>query len=583
MSLSTKQASIIDQIKTSEDGKFIIKACPGSGKTHTISNLLVKELSDWKSSTKGIAVLSFTNKAREEIEEKITKHIGAKPRFRNPHFVGTFDTFFNQNVFLPFAKESLNLPRKPELVGDPFSNWGGLNIKWSKHLFEHLDYAIDGNFAPLNLMQVGLPRSTYDTYEAVIHEMKKTVNRRGFFTQKDAVYFTNRILQDNNDIAKLLANRYPYVIIDEAQDSSDISMAIVDLLISSGVKKVVIIGDPDQAIYEWNNAKPSLFWEKWNSDNWTKLELDESFRSSDCICNFVSAFGRGASFEAAEKCLSKHTGIKPYLEVVNLSNFKEDPDTTRIAIDVVKEKFLQLCEENAIPVNSSSVAILCRGKDDVPIIKGGVARATFVDWKDCTLKNTAEICKAKFCYDMGEYPKAYRHWINAKTIEFLDKATVIQEDAKKYEHDSGGIRLLMKTCILELASYSSILNLKLADWIGSNLPLETNHTKIADCMAGEVFQKLVTSTQVNEPLFSTIHGVKGASFDAVLLFLKKKGSSGIQYNTYINDTNKSLQTDNTEEIRIAYVAISRPRQLLMLAVPEDHYDVWNNGFTGLFS
>lgn len=581
MSLSSKQLTIIEQIKFSESGKFIIKACPGSGKTYTVASLLIEELRSWKSATKGVAVLSFTNKARDEIEAKMVEHMGVKPHLKNPHFIGTFDTFFNQSVFLPFSKKSLGLQRKPELVGEPFGIWRGLSVKWSKQLFEHVDYLIDGSFAPLNLLSAGISRTVFDNYKDEVHQMKKRVNQLGYFTQRDATYFSNHILQLKPDIASLLAGRYPYVIIDEAQDSSDISMAMIDQLTENGVKKVVIIGDPDQAIYEWNSARPSLFWDKWSEDGWRQFELDESYRSSDPICDFASTLSRNTSFVAANASSVKDIQVKPYLETCDLSNFANDPDGTREAIDTIKEKFFTLCNENSISINPKSVAILCRGRDDVPIIKGGEPRKTYIDWKECTLKYTGEKCKAKFCFEIGDYVKAYKYWLTGKVIEANDNFTVNADDMKDYEANNGGKRSLMKECVLELSSYTSILEVSIPAWVQSNLAKETAFGTLSESMAVEVFQKLAERQNKDEPFYSTIHGVKGSSFEAVLLFLKKKGSRGIQYNTYIADYTKSLKDDNTEEIRIAYVAVSRPKRLLMVAVPGDHYEVWKTGFNTL--
>ncbi|MBK8367068.1 MAG: UvrD-helicase domain-containing protein [Bacteroidetes bacterium] len=49
------------------------------------------------------------------------------------------------------------------------------------------------------------------------------------------------------------------------------------------VENIMLIGDRDQAIFEWNNAKPELFDNKFNQ--WDKIELNENRRSSQNICN----------------------------------------------------------------------------------------------------------------------------------------------------------------------------------------------------------------------------------------------------------------------------------------------------------
>lgn len=65
-------------------------------------------------------------------------------------------------------------------------------------------------------------------------------------------------------------------------------MEIIDLLIANGLNNVVLVGDPEQAIFEWNDAKPNLFndkYEKWEKNS---IILDTNFRSSNSICRFIS-------------------------------------------------------------------------------------------------------------------------------------------------------------------------------------------------------------------------------------------------------------------------------------------------------
>ena len=69
----------------------------------------------------------------------------------------------------------------------------------------------------------------------------------------------------------------------------------------------------------------------------------------------------------------------------------------------------------------------------------------------------------------------------------------------------------------------------------------------------------------------TIHSVKGETFDAVLLFLRKKDRKN--YTTFINDGN----FHENEEMRNVYVAITRPRKLIMIAVPDEkNKNAWKN-------
>jgi superfamily I DNA/RNA helicase len=69
----------------------------------------------------------------------------------------------------------------------------------------------------------------------------------------------------------------------------------------------------------------------------------------------------------------------------------------------------------------------------------------------------------------------------------------------------------------------------------------------------------------------TVHSIKGRTFEAVLLILKER-SAGKKY------TNMLYGTLAEEEMRIIYVAITRPRRILVIATPEGDRSTWIKRF-----
>ena len=71
----------------------------------------------------------------------------------------------------------------------------------------------------------------------------------------------------------------------------------------------------------------------------------------------------------------------------------------------------------------------------------------------------------------------------------------------------------------------------------------------------------------------TVHSVKGETFDATLLVLKTKGI-GKAYKTLLN---QNISISDSEELRIAYVGMTRPRKILVIAVPDDiNKETWES-------
>ena len=108
-------------------GKIILNACPGSGKTTAIAKkimLLQDEYKTTLSRFSGIACLSFTNTAKDEISEKYTELSGDYLGF--PHKVSTIDSFINQYITLPFYYLFVKNGKRPKILDDP----GFLNDAW---------------------------------------------------------------------------------------------------------------------------------------------------------------------------------------------------------------------------------------------------------------------------------------------------------------------------------------------------------------------------------------------------------------------------------------------------------------------
>jgi len=73
-------------------------------------------------------------------------------------------------------------------------------------------------------------------------------------------------------------------------------------------------------------------------------------------------------------------------------------------------------------------------------------------------------------------------------------------------------------------------------------------------------------------LIGNVHSIKGETFDAVLFIVRDSTTYRKLYKNIIND--------KIEELRIVYVAITRPRKILVIAVPKKDKPYWENKFNG---
>ena len=336
------------------EGKVILCACPGSGKTFIVGKKLLKYLETWPYAYRGIAVLSFTNVASEEILRQ-TKDL-TDTKFHNfsfPHFIGTLDSFINTFIFLRFGYLIQPSERiRPRII---YENLG--QIQYPKREC-HQKGCVDNpgwfHWSNDQLLRNGQPISCFAASPKPCVIFKKAMLKRGYATQLEVPALSLLLLKKYPAIANEITNRFPIIMVDEAQDTSREQMEIIELLADKGATTVVIVGDPDQAIYEWRNATPEYFKEKLTSAKWNSLYLTANFRSSQNICNATSKFSVILSEKQPAESKGEYSDFatKPVLLQVT---------TPKIKVEII-DWFLQFCESKGINPNNDSVAILTRGR-----------------------------------------------------------------------------------------------------------------------------------------------------------------------------------------------------------------------------
>ncbi|MCK5111817.1 MAG: ATP-dependent helicase [Arcobacteraceae bacterium] len=556
-SLSDEQREVLKA-----NGKFVLRACPGSGKTFTVTAKLEDLLNSWSSNYQGIAALSFTNVAWKEIQKNL---IDNDISFRFPHFIGTLDSFINRHIFLPFGHLVMGCVNRPELVGEPYGSWSYPILgKGYLAYFQYFDlFSLDIHDCLIN---IGDTTSCFfgSKWEQVGHtnnilKAKNELFKKGFATQSDANFFALKILENYPEIAQSLVSRFPYFIIDEAQDTTEIQMAIIDKLVENGLEEIILVGDPDQSIYEWNFAKPDLFIQKY--EDWDSAILNDNRRSSQTICNHTYYL---SSLDTCSTSVACQPEIKPEIIIFDKN-----------AVNDTIDYFIETCTNNGIEINEQNVAVIFRSNSFIDLIKGTTSVGFGVNTNVWATGDywTKDIVRGKYLYDNGDYITGFKT-VKYGLIKFLSKSkSVTKEVIESLLEDIDMDLLRFRTEVYKfIDSLPDTRNISIRDFItainenneGFNLALK-EATSLTVC---ELFRDITTQEHKNCRI-GTIHSVKGETFEATLLLLKTGVST--HYTTMIKEGNYHL----VEEMRNVYVAITRPRQLLVIAVPnEKHKIAW---------
>ena len=156
-----------------------IHACPGSGKTTILVAKLAILSRKWKWQNRGICVLSHTNVAREEIEERLgTLNVGKK-LLSYPHFIGTFQAFLDTFIAMPFLR-SCGCP--VNIIDTDYvleRRWKSIRIKKCLEAHGKDKYVCDPLELPYKLdVKLGTGTATYKNVVKAVTESR----RRGEFT-----------------------------------------------------------------------------------------------------------------------------------------------------------------------------------------------------------------------------------------------------------------------------------------------------------------------------------------------------------------------------------------------------------------
>jgi ATP-dependent exoDNAse (exonuclease V) beta subunit len=245
------------------EGHVRIVADAGSGKTRTLACRYAYLVNEIGVDPANILCLTFTNKAAQEMRQRISRLVFAG---NVTNFVCTIHgfcvKFLREEIFSlgypktflildeedlkAFAKEVFadnGIERSQNTVDDFLGAFGS----WK---FSHRDYIKDYLLPDRHLSEEHLK----DTYVQMLLKQKKNFA----LDFSDLIYFTLYILDVFPDVRDNWQRRMEYVMVDEVQDCNSLDWEIFTTL-SGYHNNLFIVGDPDQSIYEWRGACPDLF------------------------------------------------------------------------------------------------------------------------------------------------------------------------------------------------------------------------------------------------------------------------------------------------------------------------------------
>lgn len=551
MELSPEQRAIV----AAPMAPLSVIACAGSGKTATAIHRVVEMRRRLGEGRGRIALLSFSNVAVETFRAGYKAQSQYLPAGagRSRVEIDTLDGCLTSNILRPHGHRTMGANCSPFLVigSEPFLE--GFKCRAARIPVPIINVNVGFDNGRLVFFHSANGRGR-QPIDPGAEQVVARLGAAGGYTHDLGRYWCYRILMEQPDIRRAVATRYPHIVVDEAQDIGGMHRAILEILIREGVQ-VSLIGDPNQGIYEFMGATGEFLSTYQDRPGVQMYSLTTNYRALPSIqaaANSLSAQNNVAA--RGDEASPKGAFFVGYRDA---------------EIPQLVEAFRFSLQRMGIPYERA--AIVCRSKDMVKRVSGLVDSVGYGVVKD--------FAEAALLRDVSHrYFDAFKSVVKGTMSLVQNAPPSIVSRLSASVQDSSLRQLKRKLWFFarnhETGLPSSALDGR-ADWhslllerLGRLLDELQNEFELlpVDGLSGRITRRDLP----DGPLIAgfdlaaqrgprirvdSVHQVKGESIDGVLY---------IGTTPHIRDM---LGGVGSEQGRIGYVAVTRARDLLWVAVP----------------
>ncbi len=372
--LSKEQEEIV--FFNNGEGAVLVEAAAGSGKTRILTERVRYLLTEKKDKFFSVLCLTFTNKAAQEMKDRLI----VIPKLNERVFIGNFHEFclsiirtryadigfaspphiFNQNdckklledVLLsnPILKEIYNFPDA--------SDEDERSKKQRAKLFECTDFI---STQKRNLIEE-LPefetdyRGWGEKTTLLFQDYNRRLREQNAIDYDDILLYAHRILL-RPSVTKIYRRTYQYILIDEAQDLNYAQYSIIKTICGESNKNVLMVGDPKQAIYGFNGSSPKFMQEHFKEDfDAQRKVINKNYRSSKAVLNLAEKLQPNGG-----------VGTNFFDGISKIKNFENEQLEAEFVISEIKNwlkkgNYEEVDKEVKEPISFKDIAVLGRNK-----------------------------------------------------------------------------------------------------------------------------------------------------------------------------------------------------------------------------
>jgi superfamily I DNA/RNA helicase len=609
-------------ILTSEQLKSHMRifAGPGAGKTHflveNVETIVTSHPLVAKSRARKVLCVTYTNAAVEEIQRRLD-------RFSDSVEVFTIHSFIIEHIIKPFQKDLRDIIKEEfdiEVGGKkPIASQieglgilhgiekedvykfvsGSDDLSYSKKVMgdvqvdidDYLDHRADEGFK----VKLSASSSIDKLHVSPIKEYIWSVARK--LTHNEILYFGYRILERNSTALYAIRVNFPFIFVDEFQDTNPLQTLLMKLI---GKKSTVVgvIGDVAQSIYSFQGARPSQFSDLAfdGANALTDYVINGNRRSTVNVVNFCN-FLRQSDVDVVQ------TSIRPYTDEAT----KETAESKTVHFlignsDPVKQTIASVIESDGVVLTRAwaKAFFYIRDIDEEQVKLLGAIYSHYynspidIRVEITEMSNVTWVRAFKFIFSfhkafaMGSFVDALRAFhlytdIDRRklNIKLLCQIKALANDVFSDLHKTSATVTTIEKLNAKLCegSYSALRT----DLIGEvfSVPIFDNYdltsgnknsAKFVDALSKLTWS---TSNKLFNEVFSpnsrymTTHQAKGLEWDKVIVSVEPNRFDGTELSEVYSNPQILKETPAEEFVRMYYVACSRAREDLYIHLPGD--------------
>jgi len=287
MNLDTLNPAQREAVEKTE-GPVLILAGAGSGKTKELTTRIAYLIEDKGVQAPNILAITFTNKAANEMRERVEQNIGPETK---DMWISTFHSCCVRILRKDINKIGYNRSfviydsaDQVTLVKDCLKE---LNLSDKvfepKAVISAISGAKDKLYTPKQFKDINMADNRMVKIADIYALYQDRLKRNSALDFDDLILKTVELFKANDEVLAYYRSRFRYIMVDEYQDTSKAQYELIKLLAREH-QNICVVGDDDQSIYGWRGAdiRNILEFEK-DYDNVHVVKLEQNYRSTQVI------------------------------------------------------------------------------------------------------------------------------------------------------------------------------------------------------------------------------------------------------------------------------------------------------------